>query len=110
MQKASMTQERADLDDAVQRLVKARKFAEVYKPQEWFFQTRSVWSMCELEASLIAAETQMLAAVLLFMTSERVVDLMKAGLNMRSAWLLYERCERQHAGMVEVKAWGEGMN
>ena len=50
----------------------------------------------QLEHTLIQAESYLLQAMLLF-TEESYLSVVKAGLRIRSAWKLYERCEAQIA-------------
>lgn len=49
-------------------------------------------SKAELECTLLQAEAYLLQAMLLF-TDESYMSFIKAGLKIRSAWKLYQKCE-----------------
>jgi len=115
--KGVMTWQKEDLLEAASKLKDARHFVEALLPKEdsmaqslTKFVTRQssqsnvnnhdgsinnmTMSVTDLEHTLIAAETYILQANLLF-TEESLISLMKAGLKIRSSWKLYEKCDIQ---------------
>jgi len=97
--------DKADMAEANHRLKQTRTLVSSLLPQVSTlksavrFLSRSSapeLSVEQLELTLIQAESYLLQAFLLF-TEESYLCYVKAGLKIRSAWKLYERCENQIA-------------
>ena len=101
--RALMTWDKDDIASANLRLKQTRNFVSALLPQVSTmksvgrFLARSSGPQLtveQLELTLIQAEAYLLQAMLLF-TEESYMSYIKAGLRIRSAWKLYERCDEQ---------------
>jgi len=99
--RALMTWQKADIAEANHRLKHTRSFVSALLPQEStlvsmgrFLSGRNGGALTpqQLEHTLLQAEAYLLQAMLLF-TEESMVSYVKAGLRIRAAWKLYQRCQ-----------------
>lgn len=93
--------DKSDISEANSRLKQTRRFVSALLPTESalksvgrFFSRASTPTMTpqQVEYTIIQAESYLLQAMLLF-TEESYLAYIKAGLRIRSAWKLYEKCE-----------------